>query len=89
MFDSSQTSYQGFLHSETPGATGAVSVQGSTGTLVARGEEQIGNTTAMPMSGRRTSTMNSFLSVELPQNCMAGQRRQQISELQFDKFSTL
>ena len=36
MFDSSQTSYQGILHSTTPSATGAVPVQGSTGTLVAR-----------------------------------------------------
>ena len=42
MFDSSQTLYQGILHSSTPSATGAVPVQGSTGTLVARGEERIG-----------------------------------------------
>ena len=68
MFDSSQTPYRGFLHSTTPSATGAVPVQVSTGTLVARGEERIGSTTAMPMSERRPSTMNSFLPVEVPQN---------------------
>ena len=57
----------------------------STGTPVARGEEQIGSTTTMPMSVRRPSTMNSFLPVGIPQNSMAGQQRQQIAELQFDK----
>ena len=48
------------IHLTTPGATGAVPVQGSTGTPVARGEERIGSTTTMPMSERRPSTMNSF-----------------------------
>ena len=57
MFDSSQTLYQGILHSTNLKATGAVPVQGSTGRLVARGEERIGNTTTMPMSARRPSTM--------------------------------
>ena len=42
----------------------------------------------MPMSARRPSTMNSFLAVEIQQNSMAVQQRLQISELQFDKFST-
>ena len=32
--------------------------------------------------------MNSFLPAEVPQNSMVGQQRQQISELQFDKFTT-
>ena len=40
MFDSSQTSRRRIRHSTTPSATGAVPVQGSTGTLVARGEER-------------------------------------------------
>ena len=30
--------------------------------------------------------MSSSIPVEIPQNSMGGQRRQQISELQFDKF---
>ena len=42
----------------------------------------------MPMAARRSSTMNSFLPAEIPQNSMAVQQRLQISELQFDKFST-
>ena len=42
----------------------------------------------MPMSGRRPSTMNSFLPLEIPQSSMAGQQRLLISELQFDKFTT-
>ena len=87
MFDSSETSYQGILHSTTPSATGAVPVQGSAGTLVARGEERIGSTTTMPMSERRPSTLN-FLLVDVPQSSMVGQQRLQISELQFEKFTT-
>ena len=42
----------------------------------------------MPMTARRPSTMNFFLPEEIPQNSMAVQQRLQISELQFDKFST-
>ena len=34
----------------------------------------------------RPSTVSSLLSVEIPQNSVVGQQRQQISELQFDKF---
>ena len=88
VFDSSQTPYRGILHASNQSATGAIPVQVSTGTPVARGEERIGSTTAMPMSERRPSTMNSFLPAEIPQNSVAGQQRQQISELQFDSFPT-
>ena len=49
MFDSPQTSWRRICHSTAPSATGAVPVQGSTGTIVARGEERIGSTTTMPM----------------------------------------
>ena len=35
---------------------------------------------------RRPSTMSSLIPVEIPQNLMVGQQRQQIWELQFDKF---
>ena len=44
VFDSSQTPYQGTVHSTTPSATGAVPVQVSTGQPVARGEERIEST---------------------------------------------
>ena len=40
----------------------------------------------MPTFARRPSTMSSVILVEFPQNSMVGQQRQQISELQFDKF---
>ena len=43
----------------------------------------------MPTFARRPSTMSSQLLVEIPQNSIFGQQRQQISELQFDKFLTL
>ena len=36
----------------------------------------------------RPSTMNSFLPVEISQKFVAGQQRQEISELQFDTFPT-
>ena len=42
----------------------------------------------MPMFARRPSTMSSSIPVEIPQNPMVGQQRQQISELQCGKFLT-
>ena len=42
----------------------------------------------MPMFARRLSTMISSILVEIPQNPMVVQQRQQISELQFDKLPT-
>ena len=40
----------------------------------------------MPMFARRPLTMSSLIPVEIPQNPMVLQQRQQISELQFGKF---
>ena len=88
MFESPQTCYQGILNSTAEGATGTVPVHRGTGTPVARDEERIGSTNPMPMFAGTPSTMNSFLSVRIPLNSMVGQQRQQISELQFDKFPT-
>ena len=62
-------------------ATGGIPVQRSTGRLVARGEEQIGSTIPMPMFA-------GFLPAEIQQNSIAVQQRLQISELQFDNFTT-
>ena len=42
----------------------------------------------MPMTAGRPSTIYSFLPAEIPQNSMAVQQRLQISELQFDTFTT-
>ena len=47
---------------------------------VTREEERIGSTIPIP------TTMNFFVSVDMSQSSMNGQQRQQISELQFDKF---
>ena len=41
----------------------------------------------MPTFTSRPSTMSSFIPVDIPESSMVGQQRQQISELQFDKFS--
>ena len=57
-----------------------------TGTLVARDEDPNRGTIPMPISARRPSTMSSTIPVEFPQNSVVGPQRQQISELQFDKF---
>ena len=40
----------------------------------------------MPTFATKQLSSSSTMQVELPQNYMAGQQRQQISELQFDKF---
>ena len=42
----------------------------------------------MPTFARRPSTMISSFPVDILQNSMVGQQRQQISELQFDKYPT-
>ena len=81
MFDSLQMRYQGILHSTNQSATGGIPVQRSTGRLVARGEEQIGSTIPMLMFA-------GFLPAEIQQNSIAVQQRLQISELQFDNFTT-
>ena len=40
----------------------------------------------MPTFAGRPSTSSSLILVDIPQNSMVGQQRQQISKLQFDKF---
>ena len=40
----------------------------------------------MPMFVSRPLTTSSKHPVDIPQNCVVGQQRQQMSELQFDKF---
>ena len=72
MLDSSQIPYQGILHSTNQSATGRIPVQVSTGRPAARGEERIDSTIPMPMSARRSSTMNSFLPAEFPQTTDIG-----------------
>ena len=57
-----------------------------TGTLFARDDKQNRDTIPMPTFARRPSSVSSLIPVEFPQNSMVGLQRQQISELQFDKF---
>ena len=52
-----------------------------------RDDKQNRGTIPMPTLAGRPSTMSSFFTVEIPQSSMVGQQRQQISELQFDKFT--
>ena len=42
----------------------------------------------MPTFARRPTTTSSYIPVDIPQSSMVGQQRQQISELQYDKFPT-
>ena len=59
-----------------------------TGTRVARDQDRMRGTIPMPTFARRPSTMSSLFPLDFPQNSVVGQQRQQISELQFDKFPT-
>ena len=80
-FDPPQNHCQEIHYSTKPSATRSV-----TGRLVARDEDRNKDTIPMPTFARRPSTMSSTTPVEIPRNSMVGQQRQQISELQFDKF---
>ena len=58
-----------------------------TGTVFfARDDEQNKGTISMPTFAKKPLTMSSSIPVEIPQNPMVGQQRQQISALQFDKL---
>ena len=83
-----QTPNRGIHQFATPSGAGEVPVLVSTGALVAREEERIGNTIPMPTFASRPSAMRSLSPVDIPQSSVVGQQRQQISELQFDKFPT-
>ena len=84
--DSSRNHNQRIHHSLTPGDTGSVPLHIGVRTLVARDEERNGGKIPMPTFARRLSTMSSIFRVEIPQNSIVGQQRQQISELQFNRI---
>ena len=67
----------------------AVPETGRTKTKHTSEDRQNQGTIPMPTSATRPSTMSSLMQVELSQNHMVGQQRQQISELQFVKFPIL
>ena len=64
----------------------AVPEAGRMKTIHTSEDRQNQGTIPMPTFARRPSPMSSFIPVEFLQNSMVGQQRQQISELQFDKF---
>ena len=70
---SSQTHHRGIHQFATPNSTGKVPVLISTGALVAREEERIGNTIPMPTFARRPPTISSLSLVDIPQSSMVGQ----------------
>ena len=74
--------YYGVAH-KTPRETESVPRAIGTGTSFAGDDDQNEGTIPIPTCARRPSTTRSF-PVEIPQNSMVGQQRQQISELQFD-----
>ena len=64
----------------------AVPEAGRTKTIQTSEDRLNQGTIPMPTFATRPSTTSSTMPVEIPQNCMVGQQRQQISELQFDKI---
>ena len=85
-FDSHRDHHQGIHPCAPQRERGPVPQYTGSGTLYAREDKQNGGTIPMPTFARRPSTMSSLIPVEFPKNSMAGQRRQQISDVQFDKF---
>ena len=72
-----------FTHAPHKLEQGSVPQATGTGT---RDYKQSRDTIPMPIFARRPSTVSSAIPVGFPQNSMVGQQRQQISDLQFDKF---
>ena len=82
---STQILYRGTHPFMTPNAAGETPALISTGKAVARKDERVGSTIPMPTFARRPPIMSSLLKWIL-HSSVVGQQRQQISELQFDKF---
>ena len=86
--ESFQIPYQGIHPFMEPNAAGEAHALISTGRLVATEDERIGSTIPMPAFARRPPTMSSLFLWIFHRVLWLGQQRQQISELQFDKFPT-
>ena len=87
-FDSSQNHHQEIHPCAPQRERGSVQQATGSGTPFARDDKQSRDTIPMPTFARNPWTMSSLVLVEFPKNSMFGQQRQQISELQFDKFPT-
>ena len=64
----------------------AVPEAGRTKTSLTSEDRQNQGTIPMPTFAKKPLAASSIIPVETPKNCMVGQQRQQVSELQFDKF---
>ena len=64
----------------------AVPEAGRTKTVLTSEDRLNHGTIPMPTFAGRPSTVSPLIQVEFPQNSTVGQQRQQIAELQFDKF---
>ena len=86
-FDTHRDHPQGIHPCAPQRERGSVPQATGSGTLFARHDKQNRDTIPMPTCAGRPSTMSSVILVKFPRNCMVGQQRQQISELQFDTFT--
>ena len=76
-----------FIPFMTTNAAGESPALISTGKPVARDEERIGSTIPMPTVASRPSTMNSFMTVDIPQSSVVGQQRHsRYRNFNFDKY---
>ena len=85
-FDSHRDYSQRFQSDDVQRNREAVSEAGRTKTSHTSEDTQNQGTIPMPTFAPRPLTSSSTIPVDLPQNYMVGQQRQQISELQFDNF---
>ena len=85
-FDSPRDQSQGIQSDDMHRNLEAVPDAGRTKTIHTSEDRQNQGTIPMPTFAGRPSTTSSTIPVDLPQNYVVGQQRQQISELQFDKF---
>ena len=88
-FDSPRDHPHGIHSCETQRERGSVPQATGTGTLFTRDDKQSRDTLPMPTFAGRPSTTSSTIPLEFQQNSTIGQQRQQMSELQFDKFPNL
>ena len=85
-FDSPRDHPQRIQSDDVQRERGAVPQATGTGTFFTRNDTQNQGTIPMPTFATKPLTTSSTIPADLPQNCVVGQQRQQISELQFDKF---
>ena len=86
-FDSPRDHPQRIQPDNVPRNREAVPEGGRTKTIHTCEDRLNHGTVPMPTFATEPWTTSSTMQVELPQSCIVGQHKQQISELQFDKFT--